>query len=65
MLDIDVVLIGNGINTDYLDISEIMEKTHDKIAPNKTGSTRYKHSLFVQLYIIWQHGQSLLKMSRV
>ena len=29
------------------------------------GSTRYKHSLSVQLYIIWQHGQSLLKMSRV
>ena len=32
---------------------------------NKTGSTRYKHCLSVQFYIIWQHGQSLLKISRV
>ena len=29
-----------------------MEKAHDKVAPNKTGNTRYKHSLSVQLYII-------------
>ena len=33
ILDIDIVIIGDGINTDYLNISEIMEKTPDKITP--------------------------------
>ena len=45
VLDIDIIIVGDGVDTDHSDITHIMEKTFDKITADKAGSTCYEHRL--------------------
>ena len=45
ILDVDIIVIGNRINTYHFNVLYIMKKTFNEVASDKTGSTCYKNRL--------------------
>ena len=45
ILDVDIVVVGDGINTDNLDVLDIAEKPLDEVAADKAGSARHEDGL--------------------
>ncbi len=37
LLDVDIIIVGHGVDTYDLDVLDIMKKTLDKVTTNKTG----------------------------
>lgn len=55
ILDIDIVVVSNGINTNDLDVLDIVEESLDEVATDKAGSSRHKDGLPFEIYIILYH----------
>lgn len=55
ILDVDIVVVSNGVNTDDLDVLDIVEKSFDEVATDKAGSSRHKDGLSFEIYIIFYH----------
>ena len=60
ILDVDIVVIGDGINTDYFDVLYIVEKTLYEVATDKASGTCHEDSLAFEIYIIIYHIDPLL-----
>ena len=52
IFDIDIIVIGNRINTYHFNVLYIVEKTLYEIAAYKAGGTCYKNSLALKVYIM-------------
>ena len=55
ILDVDIVVVGDRIDTDNLDVLDIAEKPLDEVATDKAGSARHKDVLSFEIYIIFYH----------
>lgn len=55
ILDVDIVVISNRIDSDDLDVLDIVEESFDEIAADKASSTRHKDGLALEIYIIFYH----------
>ena len=55
ILDVDIIVIGNGIDTDYLNVLHIVKKTLYEVAANKASGTCHEDSLAFEIYIIIYH----------
>lgn len=45
ILDVDIVVVGDGIDTDNLDVLDIAEKPLDEVAADKASSARHEDGL--------------------
>ena len=52
VFEIDIVVIGNGVYTNHLDILKISQQTLNQISSDEAGSSRYQDGFTVQIYII-------------
>ena len=55
ILDVDIIVIGNRINTYHFNVLHIVEKTLHKVAANKTSSTCHQNRLPLKINIIIYH----------
>lgn len=55
ILDVDIIVVSNGVNTDDLDILDIVDESLDEVAADKAGSSRHKDGLSFEIYIILYH----------
>lgn len=55
ILDIDIVVVGYGVNTNDLDVLDIMEESFDEIASDKTSSACHENGFVLEIYIIFYH----------
>ena len=55
ILDVDIVVVGDGIDTDNLDVLDIAEKPLDEVATDKAGSARHENGLAFEIYVILYH----------
>lgn len=55
ILDVDIVVISNRIDSDDLDVLDIVEESLDEVAADKTSSTSHKDGLSFEIYIIFYH----------
>ena len=55
ILDVDIVVVGDRIDTDNLDVLDIVEESLDEVAADKAGSARHKDGLSFEIYIIIYH----------
>lgn len=55
ILDVDIVVVGDGIDTDNLDVLNIAEKPLDEVAADKASSTRHENGFVLEIYIIFYH----------
>ena len=52
IFDIDIIVIGNRINTYHFNVLYIVEKTLYEIAADKAGGTCYEDGLALKVYIM-------------
>ena len=52
ILDVDIIVIGNRINTYHFNVLYIVEKTLYEIAADKAGGTCYEDGLALKVYIM-------------
>ena len=55
ILDVDIVVISNRIDSDDLDVLDIVEESLDEVAADKTSSASHKDGLSFEVYIIFYH----------
>lgn len=55
ILDVNIVVVSNGINTNYLDVLDIVEESLDEVAANKTSSACHEDGFALEIYIILYH----------
>ena len=55
ILDVDIVVVGDGIDTDNLDVLDIVEKTLDEIATDKAGSACHEDGFALEIYVKLYH----------
>lgn len=55
ILDVDIVVVGDGIDSDDLDVLDIVEESLDEVAADKASSARHKDGLSFEIYIIIYH----------
>ena len=55
ILDVDIIVVGNGIDTENLDVLDIVEESLDEVAADKASSARHKDGLSFEIYIIIYH----------
>lgn len=55
ILDVDIVVVGDRIDTDNLDVLDIVEESLDEVAADKASSARHKDGLSFEIYIIFYH----------
>lgn len=55
ILDVDIVVVGDGIDTDNLDVLDIAEKPLDEVAADKASSARHKDGFALEIYVILYH----------
>ena len=51
VLDVDIVIVGNGINADYCDVFKLIQQSLYQVAADKTGCTGHQNGFSVQIYI--------------
>ena len=56
VLDIDIVIIGDTVDTDDADIVNVSEKALDEVAADEAGGTGHKNCLAFEIYIIVYHN---------
>lgn len=59
ILDVDIVVVGNRIDSNYLDVLDIVEESFDEVAADKASSARHKDDLSFEIYIILYHVSCL------
>lgn len=55
ILDVDIVVVGDAVDADHLDVLHIVKKTLDKVAADKTGGACDEDGLALKGYIIFYH----------
>lgn len=60
ILEGDVIVIGDGVNTYHMNITEVFEEAFDQIAADEACRSRDKDGLAVQVYIVFYHVISIL-----
>ena len=55
ILDVNIIVVGERIYSNYLDVLDIVEESLDEIATDKAGSSRHKDGLSFEIYIIFYH----------
>lgn len=55
ILDVDIVVVGYRIDTDNLDVLDIMEESLDEVATDKAGSARHEDGFALEIYVILYH----------
>ena len=55
ILDVDIVVVGDAVNADYLDVLDIMEQALDEVAADKAGGACDEDGLALEGYIIFYH----------
>ena len=55
ILDVDIVVVGYRIDTDNLDVIDIVEETLDEVATDKTSSARHEDGFALEIYVILHH----------
>lgn len=55
ILDVDIVVVGYRIDTDNLDVIDIVEETLDEVATDKAGSARHEDGFALEIYVILYH----------
>ena len=55
ILDVDIVIVGDAIDADHLDVLDIMEQALDEIAADKAGGACDEDGLALEGYIIFYH----------
>ena len=56
VLYIDVVLIGDAVDTDDADIVNVSEKSLDEVAADEAGGTCHEDSLAFERYVVTNHN---------
>lgn len=56
VLYVDVVIIGDVVNTDDPDIVNVSEKSLDEVAADEAGGTGHENRLAIEIYIIVYHN---------
>ena len=55
ILDVDIVVISNRIDSNYLDVLDIAEESLDEVATDKAGSARHEDGFALEIYVILYH----------
>ncbi len=55
ILDVDIVVVGYRIDTDNLDVLDIVEESLDEVATDKAGSARHEDGFALEIYVILYH----------
>lgn len=55
ILDVDIVVVGCRIDTDNLDVIDIMEESLDEVTTDKAGSARHEDGFALEIYVILYH----------
>lgn len=55
ILDVNIIVVCNRIDTDNLDVLDIVEETLDEVAADKTSSACHEDGLALEIYIIIYH----------
>ena len=55
ILDVDIVVVGNRIDTDNLNVLDIVEESLDEVATDKAGSARHEDGFALEIYVILYH----------
>ena len=55
ILDVDIVIVGDAVDADYLDVLDIMEQALDEVAADKAGGACDEDGLSLEGYIIFYH----------
>lgn len=56
VLYVDVVIIGDTVDTDDADIVNVREQALDEVAANEAGSTCHEDSLAFESYVVTYHN---------
>ena len=55
ILNVNIVVVGDRIDTDSLDVLDIVEESFDEIASDKTSSACHEDGFVLEIYIIFYH----------
>ena len=55
ILDVGIVVVGDAVNTDHLDVLDIMEQALDEVAADEAGGACDEDGLALEGYIIFYH----------
>ena len=52
VLDVDIVVVGDGIDADYCDVLKLIQQSLYQVAADETGCSCHQYGFSVQIYII-------------
>lgn len=55
ILDVDIVVVGDRIDSNYLDVRDIVEESLDEVATDKTSSACHEDGFALEIYVIIYH----------
>ena len=55
ILDVDIVVVGDAVDADYLDVLDIMEQALYKVAADKAGGACDEDGLALEGYVVFYH----------
>lgn len=55
ILDVDIIVVGNRIDSNYLDVLDIVEESLDEVAADKTSSACHEDGFALEIYVILYH----------
>ena len=55
ILDVNIIVVCNRIDTDNLDVLDIAEESLDEVATDKAGSARHEDGFALEIYVILYH----------
>ena len=55
ILDVNIVVVSNGVNTNDLGVLDIVEESLDEVAADKASSTCHKDGFALEIYVILYH----------
>ena len=55
ILDVDIVVVGDRIDSDDLDVLDIVEESLDEVATDKTSSACHEDGFALEIYVIIYH----------
>lgn len=54
-LDVDIVIVGDAVDADYLDVPDFLEQALDEVAADKAGGACDEDGLALEGYVIFYH----------
>ena len=55
ILNVNIIVVGDRIDTDNLDVLDIVEESLDEVAADKASSARHENGFILEIYIIFYH----------